>query len=89
MIELEHVPTCDELVRQKLARVVKYTQKGKPTIYSISDEGHRLLGEIMRRNGAAQRAHDEANPSRVVQLRAQREAARLDARRWAEDAFAE
>lgn len=89
MIELEHVPTCAELVQQGLARAVGYTKKGASSTYTISDEGHRLLGEIMRRNGAAQRAHDEAHPSRVVQLRAQREAARRDALRWAEDAFAE
>lgn len=73
----------------KLATCVEYTQKGKPVRYSISAEGHQLLGEIMRRNGLAMRAYDEANPSRMELVRREQAAARERARSWAEDAFAE
>ena len=87
--ELEHVPTCAELVKSKLATVIAANKQGVPTTVRISNEGHQLLGEIMRRNGLAMRAYDEANPSRMTLLRREQEAARDRARSWAEDAFAE
>lgn len=87
--ELEHVPTCDELVKQGLARVVSATKAGKTTTVWISPEGHQLLVETQRRNGLKVRAYDEANPSRMEIARREQAAARDRARSWAEDAFAE
>lgn len=54
----EHVPTAAELVKMGLARRVEVSippsgKQKKPRKASwivISDEGHALLGEIMRRN---------------------------------------
>ncbi|QGJ92735.1 hypothetical protein QDA04_gp65 [Microbacterium phage Megan] len=44
----EHVPTCEELVRMGLARAVTVPKVG--TKYEVSDKGHALMGEVMRRN---------------------------------------
>ena len=87
--ELEHVPTCDDLVKMGLARVVAANKAGKTTTVWIGAEGHQLLGEVQRRNGLTMRAYDEANPSRIEFARREQSAARERARSWAEDAFAE
>jgi hypothetical protein len=48
-----HVPTVPELVAMGLAKPVMSTKKGLASTYTVSPEGHALLGEIMRGNAEA------------------------------------
>jgi len=45
----EHVPTVVELAAKGLAHM-RPGGKGQMSHYHVSDEGHRLMGEVMRRN---------------------------------------
>lgn len=56
--QLQHVPTLPELARRGLARQVP--TKASSQTYEVSPEGHALLGDTMRANGLALRAHNEA-----------------------------
>lgn len=54
----EPTPTLLELHERKdgSVEVVDYNKDLKPTKFRLTEKGHRLLGEIMRRNALASRA---------------------------------
>lgn len=64
------MPTVAELARQGLAHPVSWTANGTATRYSITAEGHALLGTIMRENALEERAKGSADwtqpPSRLI-----------------------
>lgn len=70
-IELEHVPTMDELVRRQLARVVietKISNTGKvskSTKHQASPAGQQLIYDAQKRNAKRLKEHygQERNPS--------------------------
>lgn len=45
------VPTVRELAHRGLAYPIDWTRDGIPTRWRVTDEGHALLGKIMRQNG--------------------------------------
>lgn len=70
-IELERVPTMDELVRRQLARVVietTFTAEGKPkksTKHQASPTGQQLIYDAQKRNAERLKEHyDHATPVR-------------------------
>lgn len=77
VVELEDVPTADDLVRMGLA-------EPQPKGIRISDEGHALMGEIMRRNGRALAAAEAARPTAPTRPLL---TARQQAYLWAREAF--
>lgn len=90
VVELEPVPTIRELAERKgapvYATVVSRTTKGEPNVWMLTQAGHALLGEIMRRNG-----------QRLAEAEAQRPPIKTDpdltpaqkAAKWAREAFAD
>lgn len=90
-VEIEAVPTVQELVAMStpervLAKVVEWTEKGKPSKWTITDAGHALLGEIMRRNGRLLAEAESKRPAVITQppLTPSQQAAA-----WAAEAFAD
>jgi hypothetical protein len=65
--ELEHVPTVPELARMGLAE--QRPTKQAANTYLVSAAGHKLMGEVMRRNGLALRAHDEQRRAEQLWVR--------------------
>lgn len=70
----EHVPTSLELVKMgaEYATVVEWvgatkTKPGKPSKIRIMGKGHRLLGDIMRRNGLAAIERDKVAAKALIQ----------------------
>ena len=72
------VPTVAELVRRGLAHPTQWTKDGAPSRYSITPEGHALLGRIMRENGLEAQINGAGDwhppPSRLMPGYTQREA---------------
>lgn len=64
------MPTVAELAHRGLAHPIDWTQQGVPTRYAVSEEGHALLGRIMRENGLEQQMNGAADwrqpPSRLL-----------------------
>lgn len=79
VVDVEHVPTADELVGMGLAT-------REPKGIGIKPEGHALIGEIMRRNGRAAAAAEAVRPPIVKRppMTPEQQAAA-----WAREAFAE
>lgn len=77
VVELEPVPTVDDLVRMGYAEPA-------PKGVRVLPRGHALMGEIMRRNGAKMREIEEQRPPVQPQPKmTPAQAAYL----WARDAF--
>jgi hypothetical protein len=45
------IPTVRELAARGLAHAVDWTREGVPTRWRVTEEGHALLGRLMRENG--------------------------------------
>lgn len=48
---MHRIPTAAELVHRGLAHPIGWTKEGRATAYRITDDGHALLGRLMRENG--------------------------------------
>lgn len=70
--EKMRVPTVRELQREdeKLVKAIKWDKDGVPTMFRVTDEGHALLGKIMRWNATIAVARGEGDwvrpPSRQI-----------------------
>lgn len=68
--DLEHVPTCPELVRQGLARVQLTNAGGDPSLVTVLPEGQRLINGALARNAERMRRWHEIHttPTRELEL---------------------
>jgi hypothetical protein len=76
VVDIEPVPTADELVSRGLAT-------REPKGIGIKPEGHALLGEIMRRNAAKISAAEATRPP----IRSREISAKQAAHLWAAEMF--
>lgn len=64
------IPSVADLVKRGLAYAVDWTKEGVPTRYRVTEEGHALLGRLMRENGLEAQINGEADwtqpPSRQL-----------------------
>lgn len=84
-VEVEPVPTADDLVRMSAGAGPIYAEPAKRGI-RVTAAGHELMGDIMRRNAAAVRAANEARPPIIE---APPMSAAQQAHLWALQAFAD